>query len=85
MGAGAEAGPGGGVGATPRGVFERFTDRARRAVVLAQEEARQLGHNFVGPEHLLLGLIRKSEGVAVEVLGAPDVDPPGSASERSLS
>jgi ATP-dependent Clp protease ATP-binding subunit ClpA len=49
-------------------VFERFTDRARRAVVLAQEEARLLNHNYVGTEHLLLGLIHEGEGVAAKAL-----------------
>ena len=49
-------------------MFERFTDRARRVVVLAQEEARMLNHNYIGTEHLLLGLIREGEGVAAQVL-----------------
>jgi ATP-dependent Clp protease ATP-binding subunit ClpC len=49
-------------------VFERFTDRARRVVVLAQEESRLLGHNYIGTEHLLLGLIHESEGVAARTL-----------------
>ena len=49
-------------------VFERFTDRARRVVVLAQEEARLLNHNYIGTEHLLLGLIHESEGVAARSL-----------------
>ena len=49
-------------------MFERFTDRARRVVVLAQEEARRLDHNYIGTEHLLLGLIRESEGVAAKAL-----------------
>jgi len=51
-----------------RGMFERFTDRARRVVVLAQEEARMLNHNYIGTEHILLGLIRESEGVAAKAL-----------------
>ena len=50
-------------------MFERFTDRARRVVVLAQEEARRLDHNYIGTEHILLGLLRDGEGVAVEALG----------------
>ena len=50
-------------------MFERFTDRARRVLVLAQEEARFLGHKFLGTEHLLLGLIRESDGVAAMALG----------------
>jgi ATP-dependent Clp protease ATP-binding subunit ClpC len=49
-------------------MFERFTDRARRVVVLAQEEARALEHNYIGTEHILLGLIREGEGVAAQVL-----------------
>jgi ATP-dependent Clp protease ATP-binding subunit ClpA len=49
-------------------MFERFTDRARRVVVLAQEEARMLNHNYIGPEHLLLGLMREGEGVAAKAL-----------------
>jgi hypothetical protein len=49
-------------------MFERFTDRARRVLVLAQQEARVLGHNFLGTEHLLLGLIRESDGVAAMAL-----------------
>src|SRR6267378_6104772 len=49
-------------------MFERFTDRARRAVELAQEEARRLNHNYIGTEHILLGLIREGEGVAAKAL-----------------
>ncbi|MBT2522489.1 ATP-dependent Clp protease ATP-binding subunit [Arthrobacter sp. ISL-28] len=49
-------------------MFERFTDRARRAVVLAQEEARLLNHNYIGSEHILLGLIQEGEGVAARAL-----------------
>ncbi len=49
-------------------MFERFTDRARNVVVLAQEEARLLNHNYIGTEHLLLGLIRESEGIAAKAL-----------------
>ena len=49
-------------------MFERFTDRARRVLVLAQEEARVLDHNFIGTEHLLLGLIHEGEGVAAKAL-----------------
>jgi Clp amino terminal domain, pathogenicity island component len=51
-------------------MFERFTDRARRVVVLAQDEARRLDHNYIGTEHLLLGLIREGEGVAAKALEA---------------
>jgi ATP-dependent Clp protease ATP-binding subunit ClpC len=53
-------------GAPP--MFERFTDRARRVVVLAQEEARMLNHNYIGTEHILLGLIHEGEGVAAKAL-----------------
>jgi ATP-dependent Clp protease ATP-binding subunit ClpC len=49
-------------------MFERFTDRARRIVVLAQEEARMLNHNYIGTEHLLLGLMHEGEGVAAKAL-----------------
>ena len=51
-------------------MFERFTDRARRVLVLAQEEARDLNHNFIGTEHILLGLIHESDGVAAKALGS---------------
>jgi ATP-dependent Clp protease ATP-binding subunit ClpA len=52
----------------PEGMFERFTDRARRVVILAQDEARELGHGSVGPEHVLLGLLAVGEGVAAVAL-----------------
>ena len=51
-------------------MFERFTERARQAVVLAQDEARLFGHGHIGTEHLLLGVLREEEGVAAEVLAA---------------
>jgi Clp amino terminal domain, pathogenicity island component len=51
-------------------MFERFTDRARRVVVLAQEEAGRLNHNYIGTEHLLLGLIHEGEGIAARALEA---------------
>ncbi len=54
-------------------MFERFTERARQVVVLAQEEARDLKHNYIGTEHLLLGLLREGDGVAARVLSALDV------------
>lgn len=54
-------------------MFERFTDRARRVVVLAQEEARMLNHNYIGTEHILLGLIHEGEGVAAKALEAMDI------------
>jgi ATP-dependent Clp protease ATP-binding subunit ClpA len=55
-------------------MFERFTDRARRVVVLAQEEARMLEHGYIGTEHLLLGLIHEGEGVAARALEALEID-----------
>jgi ATP-dependent Clp protease ATP-binding subunit ClpC len=55
-------------------MFERFTDRARRVVVLAQEEARMLNHGYIGTEHLLLGLIHEGEGVAAKALQALGID-----------
>src|ERR1700709_390127 len=54
-------------------MFERFTDRARRVVVLAQEEARMLSHNYIGTEHILLGLIHEGEGVAAKALESLDI------------
>src|SRR6201985_1541388 len=51
-------------------MFERFTDRARRVVVLAQEEARMLNHGYIGTEHLLLGLVHEGDGVAAKALEA---------------
>ncbi len=54
-------------------MFERFTDRSRRVIVLAQEEARELNHNYIGTEHILLGLCHEGNGVAVRVLEAQGV------------
>ena len=54
-------------------MFERFTERARKVVVHAQEEARRFGHNYVGTEHLLLGLLREDEGVAARALSSLNV------------
>ncbi|GAA4840272.1 ATP-dependent Clp protease ATP-binding subunit [Garicola koreensis] len=54
-------------------MFERFTDRARRVVVLAQEEARMLNHNYIGTEHILLGLIHEGEGVAAKALESLEI------------
>ncbi len=54
-------------------MFERFTDRARRVVVTAQEEARMLGHNHIGSEHLLLGLLHEESGVTARVLAASGI------------
>jgi ATP-dependent Clp protease ATP-binding subunit ClpC len=55
-------------------MFERFTDRARRVVVMAQDEARLLNHDYIGTEHILLGLIREGDGVAAHVLVDAGVD-----------
>ncbi|ACH62218.1 Clp family protein, ATPase domain [Mycobacterium phage Myrna] len=55
-------------------IFERFTDRARRVCVLAQEEARMLNHAYIGTEHLLLGLVHEGEGVAAKALQALDIN-----------
>jgi ATP-dependent Clp protease ATP-binding subunit ClpA len=55
-------------------MFERFTDRARRVLVMAQEEAKALGHSFIGTEHLLLGLVAEGEGVGAKALAAVGVD-----------
>src|SRR6266542_696690 len=64
-------------GSTERGVeghvFERFTERARQVVVLAQDEARALKHNYIGTEHILLGLLREEEGLAARVLESLDI------------
>jgi ATP-dependent Clp protease ATP-binding subunit ClpC len=54
-------------------VFEKFTDRARRVVVLAQEEARVLNHGSIGTEHLLLGIVHEGQGVAAQTLQALDI------------
>src|SRR2546430_2462328 len=55
------------------GMFERFTERARQVVVLAQDEARALKHNYIGTEHILLGLLREEEGLAARVLESLDI------------
>jgi ATP-dependent Clp protease ATP-binding subunit ClpC len=55
-------------------VFERFTDRARRVVVLAQEEAQLLGHGYIGTEHILLGLLAETEGLGAQALRAVGAD-----------
>jgi|SRR5271165_196723 len=54
-------------------MFERFTDRARRVIVDAQNEARSLGHNYIGPEHILLGLINEGDGVGAKALEAMQI------------
>jgi ATP-dependent Clp protease ATP-binding subunit ClpC len=54
-------------------VFERFTERARQVVVLAQDESRTLGHGYIGTEHILLGLLREEEGLAAHVLESLDL------------
>jgi hypothetical protein len=62
-------------------MFERFTERARQVVVLAQEEARTLKHNYIGTEHILLGLLREEEGLAARVLESLDITVPIRPSE----
>src|SRR5437870_8000399 len=54
--------------------FDKFTERARKVLQLAQEEAQRLNHNYIGTEHLLLGLVREGEGVAANVLANLGVD-----------
>jgi ATP-dependent Clp protease ATP-binding subunit ClpC len=66
-------------------MFEKFTDRARRAVVLAQQEARQLNHNYVGTEHILLGLIREGDGAAAKALAALGFSPDDGRREAGAS
>ena len=61
-----EDGPGAGSGGTDR--FDKFTDGARKVLTLSQDEAQRLGHNYIGTEHLLLGLVREGEGVAARAL-----------------
>jgi ATP-dependent Clp protease ATP-binding subunit ClpC len=60
-------------GTIPLQMFERFTERARQVVVLAQDEARALKHNYIGTEHILLGLLREEEGLAARVLESLDI------------
>jgi ATP-dependent Clp protease ATP-binding subunit ClpC len=55
-------------------MFERFTERARQVVVLAQAEAKAFKHNYIGTEHLLLGLLREEEGLAARVLESLDIE-----------
>ena len=62
-------------------MFQRFSDSARRVVVLAQEEARKLNHNYIGTEHLLLGLIQEGDGVAAKALAAVQIDIEGIRSQ----
>jgi ATP-dependent Clp protease ATP-binding subunit ClpC len=54
-------------------MFERFTDKARRVVVLAQEESRMMNHNYIGTEHLLLGLLHEGEGIGAKALASLDI------------
>jgi hypothetical protein len=66
-------GPESGTGSTLLVYPERFTERARQVVVLAQDEARALKHNYIGTEHILLGLLREEEGLAARVLESLDI------------
>jgi ATP-dependent Clp protease ATP-binding subunit ClpC len=63
------------VAANGDAMFERFTDRARRVVVGAQEEARALSHDFIGTEHILLGLVREGQGVAAKAIESLGISP----------
>src|SRR5260221_1659807 len=54
-------------------MFERFTERARQVIVLAQDETRTFGHDYIGTEHILLGLLREEEGLAARVLDSLDI------------
>jgi ATP-dependent Clp protease ATP-binding subunit ClpC len=65
-------------------MFERFTERARQVVVLAQDEARELRHNYIGTEHLLLGLLREEDGLGARVLGELGVTLEGVRSDVGL-
>ena len=56
--------------------FDKFTDRARKVLTLAQDEAQRFNHNYIGTEHLLLGLVREGEGVAARVLENMNVELP---------
>jgi ATP-dependent Clp protease ATP-binding subunit ClpC len=62
-------------------VFQRFTERARQSVVFAQDEARSLRHNYIGTEHLLLGLLREQDGVAARVLAELEIGLDGTRAE----
>ena len=63
--------------------FDKFTDRARKVLTLAQDEAQRFNHNYIGTEHLLLGLVREGEGVAARVLENMNVELPRSAPARA--
>ena len=54
--------------------FEKFSERARRVLSLSQEEAQRFNHNYIGSEHILLGLVRETDGVAAQVLGNLGLD-----------
>ena len=54
--------------------FEKFSERARRVLSLAQEEAQRFNHNYIGTEHILLGLVRENEGTAAKVLGSLGIE-----------
>ena len=64
-------------------MFERFTDRARRVIVLAQEEARALQHNYIGTEHLLLGLLR--EGTPIRIKGQAAAETAAPATDEAAA
>ena len=60
--------------------FEKFSERARRVLSLAQEEAQRFNHNYIGTEHILLGLVRETDGVAARVLSSLGVELDGGKS-----
>ena len=84
---------GGGIAAQPRATgdprmsdkFDKFTERARKVLTLAQEEAQRFNHNYIGTEHLLLGLVREGDGVAARVLSNMGVQLPKVARPSSSS
>ena len=65
--------------------FDKFTERARKVLTLAQEEAQRFNHNYIGTEHILLGLVREGDGVAARVLDNLGVELPRSAAPSSSS
>ena len=65
-------------------MFERFAEDARQVVVLAQDEARALKHNYIGTEHLLLGILREDEGLTARVLGSLDITVEGVRAKIAL-
>ena len=65
--------------------FEKFSERARRVLSLSQEEAQRFNHNYIGSEHILLGLVRETDGVAAQVLGNLGLDLSRAVSYKHLT